>query len=78
MCVVFVIVGFSHVCCLSRCCWFGCRCRDDRGSSGLLGCLGLLLTVSLFMESHFKPSFVADSVIQRAWREDRVKLLFVQ
>ena len=29
--VVVVVVGFSRVCCLSGCCWFGCRRRDDRG-----------------------------------------------
>ena len=28
-----VIVGFSRVCCVSDCCWFGCRGRDDRGVS---------------------------------------------
>ena len=48
---VVVVVGFSHVYCLSRCCWFGRRRRGDRGR----GSCWLFESVA-HMDSHSKPS----------------------
>ena len=64
-----VVKDFGRARCLFEHCWFGCRCRGGVGERGgrwergRIGCLSLLLTKSLAMESNSELSCVVSQIV---------------